>query len=551
MDYLKVIPLGGCGEIGLNMIVLETENDMIVIDCGAMFPEDYMLGVDFVIPDVSYVKSRKDKLRAIFVTHGHEDHTGGIPFLLKDVQAPVFGTKLTLGLLSAKLAEHGLLERVELISKKRGDVVKVGDFELEFISVCHSISDGVGFGIKTPVGIVVHTGDFKFDHTPVDGILTDMNRFSYYGSLGVLVLLSDSTNVEKEGYTYSESCVGKILDDLFRVHRGRIFVALFSSNIPRIQQVVNSCKRFGRKLFVSGKSLVTNIRIAKELGYLEIPHNMMEELHHINYYPKDKICVVTTGSQGEPNSTLSRLAINRHKQLEIEEGDLVVISSKFIPGNEKTIANLINHLYRRGAEVVYEKTSEIHVSGHASQEELKMMINICKPKYFIPIHGEFRHLVKHIQLAESLRMKKEHLILAEDRDTIVFYKDGTFKREGKVEGGRIYVDGKGVGDIGNAVLQDRRHLGEDGMVIVVTAIDKATGEILSEPDVVSRGFVPDGGSPIMVEAKDVVKQTLEEINLTAKTDWVEVKSEVRRALRKFFTKTLERRPIIIPIIMEL
>lgn len=548
---LRIIPLGGLGEIGLNMMAMEYDDSIIVVDCGLMFPEDYMLGIDIVIPDITYLKKNKDKVKAFIITHGHEDHTGALPFVLRDIKVPIYGTALTLGLIKEKLEEYNLDKETEFITVKPRGHVSIGPFDIEFIRVSHSIADGVGLAIKTPAGVVIHTGDFKLDQTPVDGEVLDYARFSEYGEEGVLLLLSDSTNVEKEGYTVSEREIGTTFEEIFRKSQGRIIVAAFSSNIHRIQQVMDVADKFGRKVVLNGRSMVANVGIARELGYLKVPDGLILDLRELDGLPSQRAVLLTTGSQGEPMSALTRMAMDDHKHIKVRRGDTVILSSKFIPGHEKAISNMMNHLYRRGAEVIYEKVSEIHVSGHASQEELKIMLNMVKPKYFIPIHGEYRHLVKHSQLAEKVGVKKENIILAEDGDVVEITMDGIAVKE-KVESGKVFVDGKGVGDVGDMVLKDRKHLSQDGLVIAILALNEKTGEVIYGPDIITRGLVFEKESAELLEgAKNAVLAMLGTINIEAKTDWLEVKEEIRKTLRRFFNKALERKPVILPLIVEI
>ncbi len=548
---LKIIPLGGLGEIGLNMMVLEYGDDIVIIDCGLMFPEPHMLGIDLVIPDISCLRERSDKVRGILLTHGHEDHIGALPFVLEDLSPPIYGTALTLGFVREKLKEYNLDSKTELNVVKPRDIVSLGAFSVEFIRVSHSIVDGCALAIRTPEGVVIHTGDFKLDQTPVDGQVTDLATFSRYGDEGVLALMSDSTNIEKEGYTLSEKLVGDAFEDIFPKCHGRIIVAAFSSNIHRVQQVVDAAARSGRKVLLNGRSMLANVQIARELGYLKIEDELLMDLRELSRMPREEVCMITTGSQGEPMSALTRIAMDDHKQIKLEEGDTVILSSKFIPGNEKTISDLINHLYRRGAEVYYEKVSEVHVSGHASQEELKLMLNLVKPRYFIPVHGEYRHLVKHIQLARNVGIDGECCILAVNGDVVAF-ADGRCEIAGSEESGRVFVDGKGIGDVGEVVLKDRKHLSRDGMVVVIIAINQATGEIIYGPDIVTRGFVfEDESQEFLDETKKLVLDTLATHNIEVMGDWNEVKMEVRRILRRFFNKTIERRPVILPVIMEI
>ena len=550
-NTLRIIPLGGLGEIGLNMMVMEYADSIIIIDCGLMFPEDYMLGIDIVIPDITYLRKNKEKVKAFIITHGHEDHTGALPFVLRELKAPVYGTPLTIGLIKEKLEEFKLDRETEFKTVKPRDKVSVGPFEIEFIRVSHSIADGAGLAIKTPVGVVIHTGDFKLDQTPVDGEILDYARFSEYGENGVLLLLSDSTNVEKEGYTVSEKEVGVTFEEIFRKSSGRIIVAAFSSNIHRIQQVLDVAENFGRKVTLNGRSMVANVRIAQELGYLKVQDGLIVDLKELDNLPPQRAVLLTTGSQGEPMSALTRMAMDDHKQIRVRRGDTVILSSKFIPGHEKAISNMMNHLYRRGAEVIYEKVSEIHVSGHASQEELKLMLNMVKPRYFIPVHGEYRHLVKHSQLAEKVGVKKGNIVLAEDGDVVEVTEDSISVRE-RVESGKVFVDGKGVGDVRDMVLKDRKHLSQDGLVIAILALNEKTGEIIYGPDIITRGVVFEEESAELLEnARNIVIEVLGNINVEAKTDWLEVKEELRRALRRYFNKTLERRPVILPLIVEI
>ncbi|UFS72274.1 ribonuclease J [Geomonas sp. RF6] len=548
---LNFIALGGLGEIGLNMAAFEYGDDIVIVDCGLMFPEPYMLGIDMVIPDISYLLERADKVRAILLTHGHEDHIGALPYVLRDLNVPIYGTALTLGFVKEKLKEFELDEKVDLRVVRPRDKVSLGAFEVEFLRVAHSIVDGCALAISSPEGVVIHTGDFKLDQTPVDGELTDLASFSRYGEQGVLALMADSTNVEREGFTLSERLVGEAFQEIFPRCTGRVIVAAFSSNIHRVQQVVDAAVRCGRKVLLNGRSMVANVQIARELGYLRVPEGLLIDLKELPRLAKDEVCMITTGSQGEPMSALTRIAMDDHKQIKVEEGDTVILSSRFIPGNEKTISDLINHLYRRGAEVIHEKVSEVHVSGHASQEELKILHNLVRPRFFIPVHGEYRHLVKHAQLAQRVGLPKERCILAVNGDVVLF-AGGEACIADKVETGRVFVDGKGVGDVGNMVLKDRKHLSHDGMVVVIIGINQVSGEIIYGPDIVSRGFVfEDDSQQYLDEAKKVVLDTLALVNTEVLADWSEVKLEVRRVLRRFFNKTLERRPVILPLIMEM
>jgi len=548
---LKITPLGGLGEIGLNMMLFEYGNDIIIVDCGLMFPEPYMLGIDLVIPDVSSLLERKDSIRGIFLTHGHEDHIGALPYILREINPPIFGTALTVGFVREKLKEFDLDEKVVLHRVRPRDRVDAGCFTVEFIRVAHSIVDGCALAIHTPEGVVIHTGDFKIDQTPVDGELTDLATFARYGETGVLALLSDSTNVEREGYTLSERLVGDAFDQIFPKCQARIIVAAFSSNIHRVQQVVDAAIRCGRKVLLNGRSMLANVQIARELGYLSIPDNVLIDLKELPRLPKEQVCMITTGSQGEPMSALSRIAMDDHKQIRLEAGDTVILSSRFIPGNEKTISELINHLYRRGAEVFHENVSEVHVSGHASQEELKLILNLVRPQWFLPIHGEYRHLVQHARLAERVGVPRERCIIMTNGDVVAFSAGEACVLD-KVDHGRVFVDGKGIGDVGEVVLKDRKHLSEDGMVVVIIGIDQSSGKIIYGPDIVSRGFVfEDESREYLEQARQLVLESLEQHNIEVLGEWTEVKQEVRTVMKRFFKKTIERRPVILPVILEM
>lgn len=549
---LKVIPLGGLGEIGLNMMVLEYEDTIVVVDSGLMFPEEEMLGIDIVIPDFSYLVKRKDKVAAIVVTHGHEDHIGAIPFLIRELPIPIYGTALTLALIGEKLREHNLLDRANLIQIVPRQMVQIGPFGFEFIRVCHSIPDGVGLAIRTPVGVLIHSGDFKIDNTPVDGKRFDIARLGSYGEEGVLALFSDSTNAERQGYTVSEREVGATLREVFLEKEGRVIVAVFASNLHRIQQLINIAREFGRKVLLNGKSMIANVRIARELGYLDFTRDDEISIQDLQYMPDSQVLMLTTGTQGEPMSALSRMAFNDHKKLRIREGDTIILSSRFIPGNERTIQNIINHLCRNGADVIHEQVKDIHVSGHAYQEELKILINMVQPRYFIPIHGEYRHLVKHRQLAMSLGMPAANCFLIENGGVVSFGRD-TVDTKGRVEAGRVFVDGKGVGDVGGLVLRDRRHLSEDGLVIASLVVNKETYEIVSGPDIFSRGFIHEETKPeILYEAKCLIFESIDkQLEQGHQLDCGLLQEDIRRELKRFFTHTLDRRPVIYPIVVEI
>ncbi len=549
-NKVQIIPLGGLGEIGKNMTVFRYGDDIILIDAGLMFPEDDMLGIDLVIPDISYLLENKDKVKAIFLTHGHEDHIGALPYVLKQLEVPVYGTALTLGILQGRLRENGVSDE-NLITIKPGDKIGAGAFNLEFIRVNHSIPDAVSIVIKTPIGTIIHTGDFKFDQTPVDGQVTQFNKFAEFGDAGVLALLADSTNAERPGFTQSEKMVGQTFDDEFRYARNRIIVATFSSNVHRIQQVVDSAVKYKRKVAVIGRSMINVVNIAMELGYLNIPDGVLIDIDETSNYTADQIVIITTGSQGEPMSALTRMAMNDHKKVGIMPGDTVIISATPIPGNEKLVSRTINHLYKLGADVIYEKSNGVHVSGHASQEEIKLMHNLVRPKYFIPVHGEYRHLIKHANIAKDLGMPKENIVIAENGSVIELSKDG-INVAGKIQSGKVLVDGLGVGDVGNIVLRDRRLLSQDGIMIVVVTIDHETYQVVSGPDIVSRGFVyVREAEDLMEEAREKVLSALDRCEASGVTEWSMIKSAIRDSLGRFLYERTRRRPMILPIIMEI
>jgi ribonuclease J len=551
-DAVRILPLGGLGEIGLNLLVVESRGAIVLVDCGLMFPEAYMLGIDLVVPDISALAGRSADIKALLLTHGHEDHIGAIPFLLRELgNPPVYGTALTLGLLRSKLEEHGLASLARLETVRPRDSIELAPFQVEFFRVAHSIVDGCGLALRTPAGLIVHTGDFKLDPTPVDGQTTDLGRLAAYGEEGVLLLLADSTNVERPGQTLSERTVGEAFHELVPRSSGMVFVATFSSNIHRIQQICDAAGAAGRQVLVSGRSMVGNIAIARQLGYLRVPDDLFIDLRRMRELPREQVLVLTTGSQGEPLSSLTRIAMADHKQLELLPGDTVILSAKFIPGNERAITAMINHLCRRGAEVHYETTSEIHVSGHASQEELKTVHSLIRPHYFVPVHGEYRHLAQHARLARSMGMPAERVLVIENGQPLVLSPNG-HRLEARVETGRVFIDGKGIGDIGEIELRDRRHLANHGLVLVFLALNQSTGEIVAGPEIVTRGFVPEAeGQPLLDAARDLVRSTLAEHSREAVAGWEELRVEVRKALQRFFNRTMERRPLILPFIMEL
>jgi ribonuclease J len=549
LKKLNIIPLGGLGEIGKNMTAFRYDNDLILIDAGLMFPEDDMLGIDLVIPDITYLIENQDKLKGIFLTHGHEDHIGALPFILKQLDVPVYGTALTLGILEGRLEEAGV-STANLNVVKSGDRVRAGAFKLEFMRVNHSIPDAIGMAIHTPVGLIVHTGDFKIDQTPVDGQVMELNRFAEYGDRGVLLMMADSTNAERPGYTQSEKFVGETFDNEFRYAKNRIIVATFSSNVHRIQQICDAAVRYGRKVAVMGRSMVNVVNISLKLNYLNVPEGVLIDIDEIRNYTNDKIVVICTGSQGEPMSALTRMSMGENRKVQIVPGDTVIISAAPIPGNEKMVSNTINHLYMLGAEVVYEKANGVHVSGHASQEELKIMHNLVRPKFFMPVHGEYRHLVKHARLAESLGMDHKNIVIAENGAVVELTRD-KICTNGKIMAGNVLIDGLGVGDVGNIVLRDRRQLSQDGIMIVVVGVDGATNQIVSGPDIVSRGFVyVREAEDLMGEARDKVQVALDKCEENNNTEWSALKTAIRDSLGRFLFEKTRRRPMIIPIIME-
>jgi len=550
MSVLKIIPLGGLGEIGLNMMVFEYGNTIFLVDSGLMFPEDYMLGVDFVIPNMDYLRQNQSKLAAVVLTHAHEDHIGALPYLIRDINVPVFGTPFTLGLVRHKLEELGLIQSTDLHEISLDEKLRLGPFNIEFIRVGHSVVDGVGLVIHTPCGTLVHTGDYKIGYGAAGGMTTDLNKFARCGEKGVLALLSDSTNVEKEGYTISDKEIGETLDKIIADSHGRIIVALFASNIARTQLIVDIARARGKKIVISGRSIEVSVNIAKALGHLTIPEDMEIDIEQVPDFPDNDIIMITTGSQGEPMSALARMASGIHKQIKIKAGDTVILSSKFIPGNEKAIGKIINNLYRNGADVIYEKISDIHVSGHAFREELKLMINLTKPEYFIPVHGEYRHLILHTRLAKEVGVGENKILLAENGQIIEFDKSGG-RLNGNVTTGRVLIDGKGVGDVGRSVLKERRVLSEEGMVAVTMAFDEETGIIMYGPEIVSRGFVFETETGHLLEdAQCVILEIVEEIAFDTPNRVDRIRAKIQTALRQYFFFTIGRRPVILPFIME-
>ena len=549
---LKIIPLGGLGEIGLNMMVIEYGDSIFVIDAGLMFPEDHMLGIDIVIPDMGYLRENISKVKGLIITHAHEDHIGAIPYFLKEIPVPVYGTKFTLSIIKNKLDFFGFFPNVSFNQVKYGETIFIDPFEIEFICVSHSIIGGFGLDIKTPVGKIVHTGDFRMSPSPEEENSTDVSRFAQCGAEGVLALLSDSTNVEKKGYTMSNQDLGENLDNFVAASNGRVIVALFASNVARIQQLVNSALKMNRKVIFDGRSILQTVAISRELGYLKCPDDKIIDIKKIKNIPDNEVLIITTGSQGEPMSALARMATGVHKQVKIKRGDNVILSSKDIPGNEKPIANIINNLYKRGAEVVYNKVANVHTSGHAQQEELKLMINLTKPEYFIPIHGEYRHLVVHARLAEKLGIAKEKALVVEDGGVVVFDEDGG-RIAGRVHVGKILVDGKGIGDVGRSVLKERHQLSEHGLVIVSMVMDEETGDILSGPDLVSKGFVFNAATGYLVDdAQCVILEVVEELKqgLIEGINMEILRNRLTKALKEYFNFAIKRKPMILPVIIR-
>ena len=546
---LQIIPLGGLGEIGKNMTVIRVGDEIMLIDSGLMFPEEDMLGIDLVIPDITYLLENKDMVKGIVLTHGHEDHIGALPYVLKQLDVPVYGTRLTLGILSGRLKENGV-DSKKLKAVTAGDTVNVGSFAVSFLRVNHSIPDAVGLAIKTSLGTIVHTGDFKLDYTPIDGQMTDFRRFAEIGNRGVLVLMADSTNAEKDGHTPSESTVGVAFDKAFRTAKGRIIVATFSSNVHRIQQVIDTAVHYKRKVAVLGRSMVNVVNISLELGYLTAPEGTIIDIDEINNYPHSKIVITTTGSQGEPMSALTRMAMSDHRKVGIVPGDTVIISATPIPGNEKLVAKTVDNLLKLGANVIHGKNEGIHVSGHASQEELKLMHNLVRPKFFIPVHGEYHHLVRHARLAEELGMPKENIFIAENGQVLEFSRDkGAIT--GRVQAGMVMVDGLGVGDVGNIVLRDRRQLSQDGILIVVLAMTKENSRIVAGPDIVSRGFVYVRESEeLMDDVRYRAIRIIDDYERDGVVEWSLIKSGIKESLGRYIFEKTRRRPMILPIIIE-
>ena len=549
-EKLKIISLGGLNEIGKNLTVYEYGNDIVVVDCGMGFPDDDMYGIDVVIPDVTYLIKNQQKIRGIFITHGHEDHIGALPYVLRSVNAPIYATRMSAGLIKLKLEEHRLLDKTKLITCEAGDVIKAGRFSVEFIHVNHSIADAVAFAIKCPVGTCVHTGDFKIDTTPIQGGMMDLARLGELGKEGVLALLADSTNVERPGYTRSERSVGASFDALFRGCEERIIVTTFASNVDRIQQIIDVAARYGRKVAVTGRSMENAMKVSTELGYMNIPDGILMDLNHIKSLPKNKVCIITTGSQGETMSALTRMAFNTHRQVDLLPGDRVIISASAIPGNENAIGNVVNELYRRGVEVMNERERALHVSGHACQEELKIVHALVKPKFFIPVHGEQRMLQIHGKLAKEMGMAPNHIIIS-DIGKVIELSPRSAKITGSVTAGQVFVDGYGVGDVGSVVLRDRRHLAQDGVIVVVLSMSGEDGALVSGPDIITRGFVYVKESEgLLEELRQVALEAIQSVDSRYSTDWSAIKSAIKGDLSGYLYKKTKRSPMILPVIME-
>ena len=547
---IKIIPLGGLGEIGKNITVIEYGDEIVVVDCGMTFPDSEMYGIDVVIPDVTYLVNNIEKVKGFFITHGHEDHIGSIPYILKQVNVPIFATNLTVGLIESKLEEHKMLDIVNLNVVKPGDIIKLDKLKVEFIRTNHSIADSCSLAIHTPLGIIVHTGDFKVDFTPVDGNVIDLQRFAKLGKQGVLLLMADSTNACHPGYTMSEKTVGEKLDNLFSKGKGRIIVATFASNIHRLQQIINSSIKYGRKVAFSGRSMEKISDVAVKLGYLDMPEGLLVDLKDLRLYNNDQITIVTTGSQGEPMSALTRIASSTHKNIQIEKDDMIIISASPIPGNEKAVSRVINELTHKGAEVIYKSIEEIHVSGHACEQELKLIHSILKPKYFVPVHGEYKHLRKHILIAEEVGLEKEKSFILENGDVLSLSRKSACIAK-KVQAGNILVDGSGVGDVGNIVLRDRKNLSRDGIINVIVAIEKESHAIVGGPDIITRGFVYVRESEELVnEIKQISYESIQKSIDNNVFKWSEIKNNIRNDIGSFIYSKTKRKPIIVPIIME-
>lgn len=547
---IKIIPLGGLGEIGKNMTAIECGTDIIVIDCGLGFPDEQMYGIDIVIPDITYLKSNADRVKGIIFTHGHEDHIGAVPYVMRELDVPIYATPLTAALIELKLEEHDLLYNTQVFTKKAGDVFRLGCFSIEFINVNHSIADAVALAIKTPLGTIVHTGDFKIDVTPVQGNMIDLPRLGQLGNEGVLALLSDSTNVEKPGHSASEHKVGETFDMLFKNCDQRIIITTFASNVHRLQQIIDVAAKYKRKVGITGRSMENILRVATVLGYLNVPENVIVDINQINKLPKEKVVIISTGSQGETMSALYRMAFSEHRQINIQAGDRVIISASAIPGNENMISKVIDELFHKGAEVIYDRNTELHVSGHASQEEQKMMLALVKPKYFIPVHGEYRMLVKHAELGKLMGIEPKNIVIAENGKVIELSKK-SIKVNGAVQSGAVMVDGMGVGDVGSVVMRDRHRLAEDGMVVIVVTLSSWDNSMLAEPEILTRGFVyVKEAEAIIEELKRVTRESVEACEESGVKDWSAIKSRIKSNVSGYLYKTTKRSPMILPLISE-
>lgn len=548
---VKVIPLGGLGEIGKNLTVFEYEEEIVIIDCGMSFPDEELLGIDLVLPDITYLLRNKDKIKGIFITHGHEDHIGALPYVLKQINVPVYATKLTLGLIESKLQEHNILSDYTLNMVKPGDIIEEGNFKIEFIRTNHSIADSVSIALHTPIGVIVHTGDFKIDFTPIDGEIIDLQRYAQLGKKGVLLLMADSTNATRAGYTMSEKTVGETLDNLFAKADGRVIVATFASSVHRVQQIANASIKNGRKIAFSGRSMEKISEVARALGYLFVPEEMIIDLNDIKKYPNNKITIITTGSQGEPMAALTRIASGNHRSIQLEKGDMVIISSTPIPGNKKAVSSVIDDLTEKGAKVIYEAIEDVHVSGHACEQELRLIHALLKPKFFVPVHGEYMHLLSHSKIAENMGMDKSNIFILEIGDVLELSRNKA-QMSKKVPAGRVLIDGLGIGDIGNVVLRDRKDLAKDGIITVVIAINRESRSIISGPDIITRGFVYVRDSEELIrEIRRIVSKSVQRCLDNDVTQWSEIKSTIRREVDTYVYTKMKRKPIVLPIITEI
>ncbi|NOV59774.1 ribonuclease J [Clostridium beijerinckii] len=548
---VKIIPLGGLGEIGKNLTVFEYEDEIVIIDCGMSFPDEELLGIDLVLPDITYLQRNKDKIKGFFITHGHEDHIGGLPYVLKQINVPIYATKLTLGLIESKLEEHNILSDCTLNMVKPGDIIETGNFNIEFIRTNHSIADSVSIALHTPIGIIVHTGDFKIDFTPIDGEIIDLQRYAQLGKKGVLLLMADSTNATRSGYTMSEKTVGETLNNLFIKADGRVIVATFASSIHRVQQIANASIKNGRKIAFSGRSMEKISEVAMSLGYLFIPEEMIIDLNDVKKYPDNKVTIITTGSQGEPMAALTRIAAGNHRSIQLEKGDTVIISSTPIPGNKKAVSSVVDDLTEKGAKVIYEAIEDIHVSGHACEQELRLIQALLKPKFFVPVHGEYRHLLSHSKIAENMGMDKSNIFILEIGDVLELARNKA-EITNKVPAGRVLIDGLGVGDIGNIVLRDRKNLAKDGIITVVIVINKESKTVISGPDIITRGFVYVRDSEeLMREIRRIVSKSVERCLDNDVTGWSEIKSAIRREVNTYVYTKMKRKPMVLPVITEI